>query len=196
MGALDSAPHVQVDDRDAWRRWLEANHATAMGVWVVTWRRSSGRRGLDYEALIEEALCFGWVDGQAARVDELRSKIYMAPRKPRSTWARSNKERVERLFQAGRMAPAGIAAVERARANGSWTILDSVDRLEVPADLAAALDARPPARDNWDAFSPSVRHGLLGWIALARRDATRARRIEETAAAAERNEQAGARPKG
>lgn len=86
------------------------------------------------------------------------------------------------------MAPAGIAVVERAKANGTWTILDSVDRLEVPGDLADALDARPPARSNFAAFPPSARHGLLGWIALARRPETRERRVAATAAAAQRNE--------
>jgi len=190
MGALDGAPHVQPEDRATWRRWLEANHATATGVWLVDWRRASGRQPLGYEAAIEEALCFGWVDGQAAPLDDQRSKLYFAPRKRRGTWARSNKDRVERLLRAGRMAPAGMAAVELARSDGTWTILDSVDRLEVPPDLAAALAARPAARANFDAFPPSARHGLLGWIALARRDATRQRRIATTAAAAERNERA------
>ncbi|HLO35839.1 MAG TPA: YdeI/OmpD-associated family protein [Candidatus Deferrimicrobium sp.] len=194
MGALDTAPHVHPEDRAAWRRWLEANHATASGVWFVDWRRSSGRARLGYEAAIEEALCFGWVDAQGARLDEQRSKLYFAPRKPRSPWARTNKARVERLLQDGRMAPAGLAAVERAKADGSWAILDSVDRLEVPADLAAALAERPPARANFDAFPPSVRHGLLGWIALARRAETRERRVVTTAAAAERNERSPERP--
>ena len=190
MAALHSSVHVQLDDRDSWRQWLESNHATSTGVWLVSWRRSSGRQGMEYEASIEEALCFGWIDGQAAGVDKELSKLYFAPRKPRSAWARTNKARVERLLRAGRMAPAGIAALERAKANGSWEILDSADRLEVPSDLAAALDARPPARDVWEAFPRSVKHGLLAWIAFARRDDTRQRRIETTAAAAQRNERA------
>jgi uncharacterized protein YdeI (YjbR/CyaY-like superfamily) len=193
MGALDRAPHVHVDGRKAWRRWLEANHATAAGVWLVSWRSSTGRRRIDYEAAIEEALCFGWIDGQAATVDAQRSKQYFAPRRPRSPWVSRNRERIARMLQSGRVAPAGIAAVERAKADGSWTMLESAERLEVPADLAAALDARPPARDHWDAFPPSVRRGLLAWISLARRDATRARRVEEIAAAAQRNERANER---
>lgn len=196
MGALDSAPDVQPDDRDAWRRWLETNHATATGVWLVSWRRPSGRPGIPYDASIEEALCFGWVDGQAASVDEQRSKLYFVPRRPGSAWARSNKERIERMFQAGRVAPAGIAAVERAKADGSWTILDPVERLEVPADLGAAFDSRPPAWYHWEAFPRSIRRRLLARIALARRGATRAQRVEETAAAAQRNERADERPRG
>lgn len=194
MGAFDEAPLVQPADREAWRAWLEANHATARGVWLVSWRPSSGRPTVDYEAAVEEALCFGWVDSRGGRLDDQRTKLYFAPRKPRSAWARPNKERIERLTAEGRMAPAGIAAVERAQANGSWTILDSVEQLEVPDDLQAALQARPPARTHWDAFPPSARKMLLGWIALARRPQTRAQRIDATAAAAQRNERANERP--
>jgi uncharacterized protein YdeI (YjbR/CyaY-like superfamily) len=183
--ALDRAPHVELNDRDAWRGWLERNHATATGVWLVSLRRSTDRRSLDYNAAVEEALSFGWIDGQAAGVDEERSRQYFARRRARSPWSKLNKERFQRMLTAGRVAPAGIAAVERAKSDGSWSILDGVERLEVPADLAAALDGSPPARHNWEAFSPSRRRELLAWIALARRDQTRARRIEETAAAAQ-----------
>jgi uncharacterized protein YdeI (YjbR/CyaY-like superfamily) len=193
MGAFDEAPQVQPPDRVGWRRWLESNHATARGAWLVMWRPSSGRSSLDYEAAVEEALCFGWVDSRGGAVDEQRTKLYFAPRKPRSGWARPNKERVERLIASGLMAPAGLAAVERARANGSWTLLDSVERLEVPDDLRAALEGRPPARGHWGAFPRSARRAILEWIALARTDETRTRRVEATAAAAQRNERANER---
>ncbi len=188
--ALDDAPHVHADDRATWRAWLEANHASAPGAWLVTWRQRTGRASLDYEAAIEEALCFGWVDSTAGRVDDDRGKLYFAPRKPRSAWAATNKARVERLMGEGRMAPAGLAAIERAKANGSWEILDAVERLEVPEDLAAALELRPPAAVNFAAFPPSARKMLLGWVALARRPETRTARISEIAEAAARNERA------
>ena len=190
MSALDDAPHVHADDRATWRAWLEANHATARGAWLVTWRSRSGRVRLDYEAALEEALCFGWVDSTGGHVDDERGKLYFAPRKSRSVWAASNKARVERLIDEGRMAPAGLAAIERAKANGSWEILDSAERLEVPEDLRAALQARPPAAVNFAAFPPSARKMLLGWVALARRPETRAARITEIAEAAARNERA------
>ena len=190
MGALDRAPKVELENRRDWRRWLQENHATAAGVWLVSWRSSSGRGGITYDESVEEALCFGWIDGQAALVDEQRSKQYFAPRRPRSPWSSSNKERVARLLRAEMMEPAGLLAVERARADGSWTVLDAANSLELPADLVAALDARPPARANWEAFSASTRRQMLGWIALAKRDETRLRRIEKTANAAQRNERA------
>lgn len=190
MPALDDAPLVHADDRSTWRAWLEEHHATTPGAWLVTWRSNSGRAGLAYEAAVEEALCFGWVDSTAGRFDDRRGKLYFAPRKRRSVWAASNKARIERLTAAGRMAPAGLAAVERAKADGSWDVLDGPERLEVPPDLAAALAARPPAAANFAAFPPSTRKQLLGWVAVARRPETRATRIDRIAEAAARNERA------
>jgi uncharacterized protein YdeI (YjbR/CyaY-like superfamily) len=190
MSALDEALQVHADDRATWRAWLEANHGTAGGAWLVTWRAGSGRLGLDYQEAVEEALCFGWVDSTGGRVDDERSKLYFAPRKPRSAWAATNKARVERLIADGRMAPAGLAAIERAKANGSWEVLDSVERLEVPADLAESLAAQPPAAVNFGAFPPSARKQMLAWVATARRPETRAARIAEIVQAAARNERA------
>ncbi|HEY6057283.1 MAG TPA: YdeI/OmpD-associated family protein [Candidatus Limnocylindrales bacterium] len=188
MSTLDDAPFVHADDRETWRAWLEANHTTARGAWLVTWRPRSGRVGLDYDAAVEEALCFGWVDSTGGRFDDERGKLYFAPRKPRSAWAGSNKARVEFLIAEGRMAPAGLAAIERAKANGAWQVLDAAERLEMPEDLSAALDARAPAAVNFEAFPPSTRKMLLGWVALARRPETRAARIARIAEAAARNE--------
>jgi uncharacterized protein YdeI (YjbR/CyaY-like superfamily) len=188
MPSLTAVPQLQFEGRASWRAWLEANHGSAGGAWLIMWKLRSGRTGLDYEAAIEEALCFGWVDGTAGAVDEHRRKLYFAPRKPRSGWAASNKSRIERLIREGRMAPAGLAAVERAMANGSWTMLDSAERLEVPDDLAAALASNTTAAANFAAFPSSARKQLLGWIAMARRPETRAIRIARVAEAAARNE--------
>jgi len=190
VSALDDAPQVHADDRATWRAWLEANHATDRGAWLVTWRPRTGRAYLDYDAAVEEALCFGWVDSTGGHFDDDRGKLYFALRKPRSGWAATNKARVERLIAEGRMAPAGLAAIERAKANGSWELLDSVERLDVPDDLATALERLPAAAANFAAFPPSARKMLLGWVALARRPETRASRITQIAEAAARNERA------
>ncbi|HEU4571802.1 MAG TPA: YdeI/OmpD-associated family protein [Candidatus Limnocylindrales bacterium] len=189
MSALDDAPHVAADDRATWRAWLAANHATARGAWLVG---GLGRPGTDlsYEAAVEEALCFGWIDGTGRRHEDGGRVQYFAPRGPRSGWAASNKARIERLLAEGRMAPAGLAAIERAKANGSWTVLDGPERLEVPDDLAAALDARPPAAANFGAFTASARKMLLAWIATARRPETRAARIGRVVEAAAENRRA------
>jgi uncharacterized protein YdeI (YjbR/CyaY-like superfamily) len=190
VSALDDAPEVHADDRETWRAWLEANHATVPGAWLVTWRPRSGRVGLDYEAAVEEALCFGWVDSTGGSFDDDRGKLYFAVRKPRSGWAATNKARVERLIAAGRMAPAGLAAIERAKANGAWEVLDSVERLEVPSDLAAALEAHPRAAAQFAAFPPSARKQMLTWVAFAQRPETRADRIGQIAEAAAQNQRA------
>jgi uncharacterized protein YdeI (YjbR/CyaY-like superfamily) len=189
MSKLHDAPLVAAEDRDAWRAWLEANHATASGAWLVSWRKGHGTR-VPYEAAVEEALCFGWIDGQAGNIDERRSRQYYAPRKPSSGWAATNKARVERLIGAGRMAPAGLAAIERAKANGSWSLLDDVENLVIPDDLARSLADHPPAAANFDAFPKSARQMMLAWITLAKRPETRAKRVLEIAKGAARNERA------
>lgn len=184
---MDDAPEVFAEDRATWRAWLEANHASVPGAWLVGWRRGRGPQ-LDYGEAVEEALCFGWVDSKGQVIDEQRSRLYFAPRKASSNWSGSNKERVERLIAQGLMRPAGLAAIERAKANGSWTRLDSVEAGIVPEDLAAALAALPPAADNFAAFRPGIRKLILAWIVLAGRPETRAARIRETAERAARNE--------
>jgi uncharacterized protein YdeI (YjbR/CyaY-like superfamily) len=195
MGKLDEAPLVACETRAEWRAWLEANHATAGSAWLVTWRRATGRPVLAYEDAVEEALCFGWIDGQTRKLDDERGAQYFAPRKRGGTWAASNKERVARLAAEGRMAPAGMAAVEQAKADGSWTLLDEVEAMIVPADLAEALAAHPPAAERWDGFSPSARRMILWWILQAKRPTTRAARIEETAALAAQNVRVTDRPR-
>lgn len=112
------------------------------------------------------------------------------PRTPRSGWSKPNKERVERLISAGLMHPAGLAKIEAAKRDGSWTALDAIERLEIPPDLAVALDRFPDARRHFEGFPPSARRGILEWISTARRPETRARRVEETATLADRNERA------
>lgn len=187
MGKQDDAPHVEVTSRAEWRAWLTRHHATSDGVWLVTFKRASGGPHLPYPDVVEEALCFGWVDSTSGSVDDRRSRLWLAPRKKGSGWARTNKERVERLTAEGLMTPAGLAAVERAIADGTWTALDSVEALEVPNDLIAALDSVADARRHWDAFPPGERKRILQWIATAKRPQTRAARVEETARLAGEN---------
>lgn len=174
------APRVHIETVEQWRDWLAEHHLTDTSVWLVTWRSVTGRPAPTYEQQIEEALRVGWIDSTARKLDDDRSMLYFARRRPGSTWARSNKDRVARLEAEGRMLPAGQAAVERARADGSWVVLDAVEDLVVPDDLAAALDEHG-AREQWDALSPSRRKQALWWIVQAKRPATRAARIEETA---------------
>jgi uncharacterized protein YdeI (YjbR/CyaY-like superfamily) len=191
-------PLVEAPTRAAWRAWLAANHATSGSVWLVINRKDGGAGPhLPPEAAAEEALCFGWIDSRPARLDAARSLLLVSPRKPGSAWSGINKQRATRLIAAGLMAPAGLAAIARAKADGSWTRLDGATALAEPPDLLAALAAVPGALDCWRGFPPSHRRANLEWLAQARRPETRTARIAEIATRAGRGERANTwRPKG
>jgi uncharacterized protein YdeI (YjbR/CyaY-like superfamily) len=189
----DAAPESErfhPGTRAEWRAWLAEHHANRPRVWVVTWKRATGRPAPSYDDLVEEALCYAWVDSTAGTLDDERSMLRFTPRKPGSGWARTNQARVERLSAAGLMAEPGLESVRRAHEDGSWTLLDDVEALVVPDDLAAALAALPPARENFDAFPPSARRAILLWLVQAKRAETRSARIRKTAELAARNERA------
>jgi uncharacterized protein YdeI (YjbR/CyaY-like superfamily) len=174
-------PLIQPPDRAAWRAWLEEHHASTDGAWVARWSRASGRSQsdptVDYDALVEEALCFGWIDGVVNRLPDGRQAQLVTPRRRGSGWASSNKQRVERLVADGRMTPAGQAVIDAARADGSWSMQDAAEALLEPPELAAALDAVPAARQAWDSFPRSPRRALIWWVMSARRQETRQRRV-------------------
>jgi uncharacterized protein YdeI (YjbR/CyaY-like superfamily) len=172
-------PLVHPESREAWRAWLAEYHATIDGVWLARWTRASGRESVPYEGIVEEALCFGWIDGLVNTLGDGRQAHLLTPRRPGSGWARSNKERVERLIAAGRMADAGLAAIRAAQLDGSWSMQDAAEALIEPDELASALEANPAARRQWDAFPPSPRRALIWWVMSAKRPETRARRVEQ-----------------
>jgi uncharacterized protein YdeI (YjbR/CyaY-like superfamily) len=184
----DNAVHPETLAR--WRAWLKRHHTRTEGVWLVEWKKATGRPRIEYDASVEEALCWGWIDSKVNALDEARSMLWFAPRKPGTGWSRPNKDRIERMIAAGRMQPAGLAKIEAAKRDGTWTSLDAVERLEVPGDLFAALSACPPAAEHWEAFPRSVKRGILEWIQTAKRPATRAARIDETARLAALNQRA------
>lgn len=189
-------PSIHALTRDEWRQWLAANHARATGVWLISYKKSTGKPRVEYDDAVEEALCVGWVDSKPNKLDDERTLLWFAPRKPGSGWSRPNKQRVERMLQAGLMSESGLRKVEQAKRDGSWTKLDAVEELSVPEDLAQALAGYPEATQNFDAFPRSAKRGILEWIANAKTPPTRARRIEETARLASRNERANQwRPK-
>jgi uncharacterized protein YdeI (YjbR/CyaY-like superfamily) len=187
MANEDRIERFHAAGRAEWRAWLERNHAAADGVWLVTFKRASGKPSLSYSEAVEEALCFGWIDSVRKTVDEERSMQYFSPRRRGSPWSKPNKERVGRLLAAGLVAPAGMAKIDAAKQDGSWEAYDAVEAMAIPADLAAALAADATAQANFTAFTASTKKQLLGWIASAKRPATRAARIERLVAAAAEN---------
>jgi len=181
MGVLDELELLEPHDRGEWRAWLERNAGTAPSVWLAIGKKGNTVTTLSYEQAVEEALCFGWIDSTVRKLDEHRFRQLYSRRKPNSTWSRINKERVARLEAEGKMAPAGLAAIEVAKANGSWSALDHVEEMIVPDDLARALASNPRARENFESFSPSARKAFLYWISNVKSPAKRAERIAETA---------------
>ena len=172
-------PHLDVGSRAELRRWLEANHTTSDGAWFVRHRKGTDRY-VPYAEVVEELLCFGWVDGHARPLDDRRSLLLVTPRRgPKSRWSKVNRERIARLEAAGLLTPAGERAVADAKASGAWTALQRAESLEEPSDLTGALDAVPAARQAWDGFPPSARKTLLQWVFDAKRDETRQKRVRQ-----------------
>jgi uncharacterized protein YdeI (YjbR/CyaY-like superfamily) len=170
-------PLIHPESREAWRSWLATHHRDTDGAWVARWTKASGQTPVEYDALVEEALCFGWIDGLLHSLGDGRQAHLMTPRRAGSGWSRSNKDRVERLIADGLMTDAGLAAIASAKADGSWSMQDAAEALIEPAELAAALDANPDARRQWDAFPRSPRRALIWWVMSAKRPETRARRV-------------------
>ena len=188
---LDTLPQVEVASRAEWRAWLKKNHTRSEGIWLIRWKKIRTDRYMGYDAIAEEALCFGWIDATARPLDHERSMILVCPRKPKSIWSKVNKARVERLIAEKRMTAAGLKAIEVAKANGSWTSHDAVEALEMPGDLVKALAKNKAAKKYFDAFPPSARKFILYRIGSAKTEVTRTKRIVETVELAALNIRAG-----
>lgn len=177
---------LEVENLAQLRGWLAANHDRAEGVWLVTWMKNVPDKFVDRWDVLDELLCFGWTDGLRRKLDENRTLQLISPRRQQA-WAQSYKDRVARLETAGRMAEPGRAAIERARAQGSWDAYADVDALTVLDKLRAALLAQPPAEANFDASAPSYRRNVLRWLAAAKKPDTRAKRTAAIASHAAAN---------
>jgi len=180
----DHVPRVQPANRAAWRRWLRANHAKSTGIWMVFLK--GAERQLTYEDAVEEALCFGWIDSLMRPIDARSYRQLFTPRKPKSNWSALNKRRVASLIERKLMAAPGLAKIDAAKRNGSWTKLDAVEAMIVPPDLARALAANRKAKAFFDALSPSSRKGILYWVTGVKTPELRAKRVAHAVAQAAR----------
>ena len=183
-------PQLILPDAAAWRRWLGQHHAQPEGVWLVLAKKgTTNPTSLTYDQALEDALCHGWIDGQAGRRDEVTYRQRFTPRRRRSVWSKRNTDRVERLLAEGRMHPAGIAEMERAKADGRWDAAygGSAD-IEVPPDLVAALANTPNAQAMFDALNSQNRYAILYRLQTAKRADTRARRLQQFVAMLARGE--------
>ena len=182
MGAADSAPILTIRCRAELRDWLAANHASAPTVWLATFKRAHANY-LAYEHIVEELLCWGWIDSVTRALDADRSMILIAPRNPKSAWSAINKAHVERARASGAMTPAGEAKITAAQASGRWDFLNDVDAGVAPEDLLAAL-AAAGQRAFWDAMPRSIKRGTLEWIKTAKTPETRGKRISDVVTSA------------
>lgn len=183
---LTNSPKVEVLTRSDLRSWLLNNYQRTQGVWLVTYKKKS-QNYLPYSDIVQECICFGWIDSLSRKLDETRTMLYISPRKKGSNWSRVNKEYVAKLQQAGLLHEAGLQKIEQAKKDGSWSFLDDVEALILPEDLKSAFSNNKTALENWAAFPPSVKRGILEWIKNAKKPETRARRIKDTVAKATRN---------
>lgn len=189
--ALEETEQVEVANRAELRTWLAQHHTRTEGVWLVLWKKPAApEKYIPVRDVTAELLCFGWIDSLPRKLDDTRSMLYIAPRRPQSNWSRVNKELVAKLDAAGQMMPAGLAKIEQAKADGSWTALDDVENLVIPTDLQAAFENFPDALANWHEFPRWAKRGMLEWLLNAKRPETRKKRIAAISESAQAGEMA------
>jgi uncharacterized protein YdeI (YjbR/CyaY-like superfamily) len=183
--------------RSQWRKWLEKNHNSSPGIWMIYYKKETGKRAFDYGEAVEEALCFGWIDSLPRKLDKEKAMLKFTPRKPKSIWSKLNKERVERLIRNDLMREAGLAAIKQAKKIGSWNALNNADlhadNNSLPTDLEKELNKNKTALKNFNAFPPGYRRRFLFWIDSAKRPETRAKRVKQSVLMAKENKKPGLR---
>jgi len=182
---MENITHFYAKDRATWRKWLDEHHQTETAVWLV-YDKGPGRK-LAWADIVQEALCYGWIDSKPGKVSETQSKLYISKRKPKSVWSKINKAHIEEMISKGLMQPAGQRAIDRAKDNGSWDALTLSDNLVYPPELEAAFELEPDAKKNFEAFSESSRRNTLQWIYDARTEPTKLARITQLIESARHN---------
>lgn len=192
MGAIDDESLLTLNGREEWRSWLEEKHLRDNGVWLLIRKVAGSKGGVYYADAVEEAICFGWIDGKMKSIDKDRYRLWFSPRRRGSVWSKSNRERYGMLLAADRIAPSGAAAVEEAKKNGKWEAAYSGrERPEVPDDLKRELEKVPEAWTNFSTFAPSYQAIYTGWVNSAKRNDTRIRRIARVVERSTKNQKPG-----
>jgi uncharacterized protein YdeI (YjbR/CyaY-like superfamily) len=183
---------LYVTDREQWRDWLSRHHATEAGIWLIFYKKETSKPTMDYEDAVEEALCFGWIDGVIKKLDDEKYVRKFTPRKDKSKWSQLNKKRVDKMIKQGRMTEVGLVKINAAKKSGLW---DQNPRpqiaFDVPPEFSKALARNKKAKENFDKLAPTYRKHYIGWIVVAKRPETRERRIAESIALLEKGEKLG-----
>ncbi|HEX5153726.1 MAG TPA: YdeI/OmpD-associated family protein [Parafilimonas sp.] len=185
--AKDERKSFYAKSRKEWRNWLAKNHELEKFVWLIIYHKESKTPSVYYEEAVEEALCFGWIDSKGNKRDSESFYLFFAQRNPRSNWSKINKERVEKMTQQGLMTENGQKLIDLAKMKGTWTALEQIDDLIIPADLKKILDKNKKASKNFEAFSSSSKKIILNWILSAKRPETREQRLKQTVELAAKN---------
>lgn len=186
---------ITIESGSDLRKWLSENYAQKESVWLVKWKKEAGKPFISYDEIVDELMCFGWVDSLPRKLDEQRTMLRISPRNPKSNWSRVNKARVARLIEAGKIEAPGLEKIALAKTNGAWHFLDEVEDLLIPSDLQEALNENEQALHFFERFPDSSKRGILEWIKNAKQAATRQKRISETVTKAANNLKAN-HPKG
>jgi uncharacterized protein YdeI (YjbR/CyaY-like superfamily) len=173
--------------RKEWRNWLIKNHETQQSVWLIYFKISTKKASIRWSDAVDEALCFGWIDSTKKTIDKESYQQYFSKRKPNSIWSKINKDKIDVLIQNNQMTNAGLHSIEIAKQNGSWTLMDDVEKLIIPTDLKKALESNPISQEFFMSLSNSKRKEMLAWIVLAKREETRQKRIKEIVDCAGKN---------
>lgn len=174
-------------NRKAWRSWLQKNHKTVQHIWLILYKKDSGKPSLKYEEVVEEALCFGWIDSKPNKRDAESYFLFIAPRKTKSVWSALNKKRIEKLQKENLITPAGLQKINEAKKDGSWASLDKIEALEMPAPLKKAFAKNKKALTYFMAFPPSTKKQIYQWVESAKTEPTQQKRIAETVTLAQKN---------
>jgi len=179
---------VKARSAKEWRKWLSQNHDKEKSVWLILYKKDSGKKTVFYPEAVDEALCFGWVDSLRNKRDDESYYQYFAQRRKNSNWSKINKEKVARLLEEGKMTPSGMKLVDIAKANGKWNVLDDVEEIVVPDDLKVALESNVIASDNWEKYPRSAKRRILIWLLGAKKEETRIERIKQVIAQVEKDD--------
>ncbi len=183
---------LHLTNRDEWRVWLRENHDTKKGVWLLYYKKHTGKPNIPYDDAVEEALCFGWIDGIVKKIDDEKFARKFTPRKDKSRWSELNKKRARKMMKAGKMTEAGIAKIREAKKSGEWfKTAPARKELVVPSYIKEALAANKKALDFFNRLANSYKRNLVGWITSAKREETRKRRLAEAIRILEQNKKLG-----
>jgi uncharacterized protein YdeI (YjbR/CyaY-like superfamily) len=184
--------YLYTANRKDWRQWLKKNHANKSEIWLVYYKKHTGKERITYNDAVEEALCFGWIDSIIGRIDDEKYAQKFTPRKDKSNWSESNKKRVKALISQKKMTEAGLVKIKKAKETGKWDKGISFPEMRIlHPDFKNELDKNPKAKENFEHYAPSYKKNIIGWISAAKKEETRFKRIREAIGILEKNQKLG-----